>query len=120
MFGIEKWIRTQRTDRTGINRDELPQGAEVEMELEANAQALINISRKRLCNQAAPETREVMQAIKNEVSKRDKFMAEVMVRECVYRNGLCPEITSCGYNKTSQFKKELQQYINPESEEKDR
>lgn len=84
-FGIEKWIRTQRTDRTGINRDELPQGNEVEMEYEANAQALINISRKRLCNQASPETREVMQAIKEEVSKRDKFVAEVMVRECIYR-----------------------------------
>ena len=83
--GIEKWIRTQRTDRTGINRDELPQGNEVEMEYEANAQALINISRKRLCNQASLETREVMKAIKEEVSKRDKFVAEVMVRECVYR-----------------------------------
>ena len=62
--GVEKWVRTQRTDRTGVNRDELPQGAEVEMELEANAQALINMSRKRLCNQASPETREVMEAIK--------------------------------------------------------
>lgn len=83
--GVEKWIRTQRTDRTGVNRDELPQGNEVEMEYEANAQALINLSRKRLCNQASPETREVMQAIKEEVLKRDKFVAEVMVRDCVYR-----------------------------------
>ena len=68
-----------------MNRDELPQGAEVEMELEANTQALINMSRKRLCTQASPETREVMQAMKDEVSKRDKFVAEVMVKECVYR-----------------------------------
>ena len=107
--GVEKWVSTQRTDRTGINRDELPQGTEVEMEIEANAQALINMSRKRLCNQASPETREVMQAMKEEVSKRDKFLADVMVRECVYR-GFCPEMRPCGYDKTEQFKKELEDY----------
>ena len=111
--GVEKWVRTQRTDRTGINRDELPQGAEVEMELEANAQALINMSRKRLCSQASPETREVMEAIKKEVSERDKFMAEVMVKECIYR-GYCPEMWSCNYDKTENFQKELDQYRHPE------
>ena len=26
-IGIEHWVTTQRTDRTGINRDELPQGS---------------------------------------------------------------------------------------------
>ena len=116
--GVEKWIRTQRTDRTGVNRDELPQGNEVEMEYEANAQALINLSRKRLCNQASPETREVMQAIKEEVSKRDKFVAEVMVRECTYR-GYCPEMNPCGYDKTEAFKKELQEYRNPVDKERE-
>lgn len=109
--GVEKWVKTQRTDRTGISRDELPQGAEVEMEIEANAQALINISRKRLCNQASPETREVMQEIKKEVSKRDEFLANVMVKECIYR-GFCPEINSCNYDKTEKFKKELEDYRN--------
>lgn len=108
-FGYEKWISTQRSDRIGINRDELPQGQEVNMEIEANAQALINISRKRLCNQASPETREVMKEIKKEVSKRDEFMSRVMVKECVYR-GFCPEINSCNYDKTEKFKEELEEY----------
>ena len=115
--GVEKWVRTQRTDRTGVNRDELPQGAEVEMELEANAQALINMSRKRLCSQASPETREVMQAMKDEVSKRDKFMAEVMVKECVYR-GYCPEMWSCNYDKTATFLREVERYRNPKENDK--
>ena len=44
-FGIDHWVTTQRTDRTGVNRDELPQGALVNHAAEANAQALINISR---------------------------------------------------------------------------
>ena len=107
--GVEKWVRTQRTDRTGIDRDELPQGALVEMELEANAQALINMSRKRLCTQASPESREVMQEIKKEVSKRDEFLSRIMVKECVYR-GFCPEMQSCNYDKTAAFEKELQEY----------
>lgn len=108
--GVEKWVSTQRSDRTGVPRDELPQGAEVTMEIEANAQALINMSRKRLCNQASPETREVMEEMKKEVSKRDEFMSRVMVKECVYRNGICGEINSCGYNKTEKFKEELREY----------
>ena len=28
-IGIEHWVSTQRTDRTGINRDESPQGSPV-------------------------------------------------------------------------------------------
>ena len=107
--GVEKWVRTQRSDRTGIDRDDLPQGAEVEMEIEANAQALINMSRKRLCSQASIETREVMEAIKKEVEKKDPIMAEVMVKECVYR-GYCPEMWSCGYDKTDKFKEEVEKY----------
>lgn len=107
--GIDKWIKTQRTDRTGVNRDELPQSSLVDMELEANAQALINMSRKRLCSQAAPETREVMQEIKKEVSKRDEFLSKIMVKECIYR-GFCPEMQSCNYDKTPNFQRELEEY----------
>ena len=107
--GVEKWVRTQRTDRTGTNRDELPQGALVDMELEANAQALINMSRKRLCAQASSETRAVMQDMKKEVQEKDEHMAKVMVKECIYR-GFCPEMQGCGYDKTEKFQKELQEY----------
>ena len=111
--GVEKWVRTQRTDRTGVNRDEIPQGCLVDMEIEANPQALINMARKRLCSQASAETREVMQEMKNEVSKRDKFLARVMVKECVYR-GFCPEMQGCGYDRTDKFKKELEEYRDKE------
>lgn len=110
-IGVEKWVSTQRTDRTGVNRDELSQSNEVTMEIEANAQALINIARKRLCNQASVETRNIMQEMKNEVAKRDSFMADVMVRECVYR-GFCPEMVSCGYDKTEAFRQEVEKYRN--------
>ena len=62
-YSRHKWecfIGTQRTDRTGINRDELPQGALVNFDGEANAQHLIDTARKRLCFQASKETREYL------------------------------------------------------------
>lgn len=107
--GVEKWVSTQRTDRTGINRDELPQSEFVTMEIEANAQALINMGRKRLCSQASKETREVMEQIKEEVAKQDEILSRSIVKECVYR-GFCPEMQSCNYDKTDKFKKELEDY----------
>lgn len=107
--GIEHWVETQRTDRTGIDRDNLPQGSLVNHACEANAQALINISRKRLCNCASPETRHAWLIVKEEVEKTEPELARCMVRECIYR-GFCPEMNSCGYYKTEAFKKELEDY----------
>lgn len=57
-IGIEHWVKSQRSDRTGISRDELPQAQLIEHACETNAQALIYISRKRLCSNASKETRE--------------------------------------------------------------
>lgn len=108
-YGIEHWVTTQRTDRTGIPRDDLPQGALVEHECEANAQALISISRKRLCMQASPETRGAWKEVVNELRKHDPVLASVCVRECIYR-GFCPEMHSCGYSDTEKYKKELAEY----------
>lgn len=108
-IGIEHWVSTQRTDRTDVNRNEKLQNAPVTHACEADAQALINISRKRLCNCASPETRQAWQAVKDEVAKVEPELASCMVRECVYR-GFCPEMYSCEYVKTEQYKKELDAY----------
>lgn len=108
-FGIEHWVTTQRSDRTGIDRDQSPQSALVSHECEANAQALIFISRRRLCNQAAKETREAWQEVKAEVDKVDPVLASVMVPECIYR-GFCPEFKSCGYVDTEGYRIALAAY----------
>ena len=108
-FGIDHWVCTQRTDRTGVNRDEAPQGALVMHECQANAQALINISRKRLCSCASKETREAWQAVKDEVAKVEPELASCMVRECIYR-GFCPEMFGCGFAETTEFQKQLEEY----------
>lgn len=102
-LGWDKFISTQRTDRTGINRDELPQGSEVIYEGNANAQALINVARVRLCNMASKETRFAMEELKYKIhSEVDTNIADAMQRNCIYRCG-CPEFKECGY--WSNFKK---------------
>lgn len=108
-FGIDHFVSTQRTDRTGTDRNETPQGAPVSHECEANAQALINISRKRLCSCASPETRAAWQEVKDEVAMVEPELARCMVRECIYR-GFCPEMFGCGYDQTEAFRKELEEY----------
>lgn len=115
--GCEKFVHSQRGDRRTIldeynvsSRNELPQGATNDMDMTANAQALINISRKRLCNCASKETREAWKQVKGEVRKVDPVMADKMVPECIYR-GFCPEfMSSCGYVNTEKFKQELKKY----------
>ena len=108
-LGILHWIRTERTDRTGVDRADLSQMAEVEHRAKANVQALINISRKRLCNKADPTTREAWKMTVDMVDNDDPDIAQVLVPECIYR-GFCPEFDSCGYHKTQAYKAALQYY----------
>ena len=56
-FGIDHYVSTQRSDRTGVDRNASRQDTPVTHECLANAQAILSISRKRLCRQASPETR---------------------------------------------------------------
>jgi hypothetical protein len=107
--GIEHWVRTQRSDRTDVNRDRLPQGNLVEHEFEANAQAVISISRKRLCMQASAETREAWQAALEALREQQPELFRVCVPDCIYR-GWCYEFRSCGYHKTEEFRRRLAEY----------
>ena len=107
--GIKSWIAThwvrhhwecrvstQRTDRTGIDRNKLPQDAPVTFTGEANVQALIDTMRKRLCYQASPETRQYAEDLKRTIMRVESEIGDVLVPSCVYRGG-CPEMQSCGY-----------------------
>lgn len=96
-LGWDKWVSTQRTDRTGADRDSARQDALVNMDIEANPQALINVSRYRLCGQASDETREYMEDLKREIKKNgEEELSNVLVPNCIYRAG-CPEFHCCGH-----------------------
>lgn len=91
----EKFVRTQRSDRTGVPRDELLQDEPQTFTGEANVQHLIDTMRKRLCFQAASETREYAVDLKMAIHRVEPEISDVLVPNCVYHGG-CPEMTGCG------------------------
>ena len=112
--GCEKFVHSQRGDRRELpcERDKLPQGARNDMDMTANAQALISISRKRCCMCASKETREAWNQVKEEIAKENPILASKMVRECVYR-GFCPEwMSNCKYCYSPAYWLELKNYRN--------
>lgn len=106
----EHFVSTQRSDRTGIERDKLTQDAPVTHGEYTNAAEIIYTSRKRLCNLPSKETREAWQMFIDVLKEQEPELAAVCVRECVYRGGLCPEINCCGFIHTSKFANELRAY----------
>ena len=106
-IGIEHFVKSQRTDRTGVDRNQLSQSTLVNHECVATAQAVINISRKRLCKQASPETREAWKLFLDALREKEPELVSACVSECVYR-GFCPEVKSCGYCETSAYVKAVE------------
>lgn len=92
-FSRHKWecfISTQRTDRTGVDRNKLTQDQLVNFIGEANIQQLIDTMRKRLCFCSADETRQQAEYLKESIEGIDSLIARVLVPNCIYRCG-CPE-----------------------------
>lgn len=93
----QPYVQTQRNDRQDkYNRNEAPQSAPVKMILDMNAEELITIMHKRLCAQASLETRQVAEMMRAAVLEKCPEFSDVLVPNCVYRNGLCTEFKPCG------------------------
>lgn len=94
------FVKTQRSDRNnGHDRGADRQDTPVDMCWYMNAEELITISHKRLCMQASEETRNLVKKICENVIKVNPEFKELLVPNCVYRNGLCDEFYCCGFNK---------------------
>ena len=93
--GCEKFISTSRADRTGVDRTTRTQMDPVQMEMDANIQALLNISYKRLCTCADPLTRAYWTSLIYAIKGHDEDIFWACVPQCV-RCGGCPEYKSCG------------------------
>lgn len=93
-IGVEHFVKSNRDDRGGNGEEN--RYTPINHLMFINAQALINISRKRLCFKAHRETQAVMLKIKQGVELCDPDLAKYMVKECEYRKG-CHELKSCGY-----------------------
>ncbi len=92
----ECYIKTQRSDRTGISRDKMPQDAPVNFTGEANTQHLIDTFRKRLCRMASKLTRKYAEDLKKSLKPVELEISDVLVPNCIYRGG-CPEPNGCGW-----------------------
>ncbi len=92
----EKFVSTQRSDRTGVERSKSPQDEPQTFIGEANTQHLIDTYRKRLCYMASPETRHYAEDFKITLRREQPEISDVLVPNCVYRCG-CPELRSCGW-----------------------
>ena len=99
------FVRSQRNDRqSDYDRTKAPQDAPVDMIWEMNAQELMTIANKRLCNQASEETRNVVKKMCELALANTPEFKGLLVPACVY-NGKCHEMYPC--------KKEVLQIENP-------
>lgn len=95
-IGIEHFVQSQRNDRQDqYDRNTAPQNSPVLHRCIANYQAILNISRRRLCQKASPETRQAWMIFLANVADVDPILASLCVPSCVYRNGLCTEFKPC-------------------------
>ena len=88
--GVTPYVGTSREDRTGIDRSARSQTDLVSMRLDMNIQSLINISRKRLCNQADIITKQVWLEVVKAIAEYDQDIAWACVPEGIRSCG-CPE-----------------------------
>lgn len=109
--GIEKFVSTSRPDR---NKEPIPRHEQraddlIDCQFSVNAQALINISKVRLCKRAEKATRNLWWRVVAKLHDIEPELAEACEPQCIYR-GLCPEMKSCGYADTALFKTTRKEY----------
>lgn len=93
----QPYIQSQRNDRQSkYDRNKAPQDTEVMMIYDINAEELITIMHKRLCNLADQTTKKVAQEMKRLVLEKCPEFEGLLVPLCEYRNNICTEFKPCG------------------------
>lgn len=96
----QPYVKSQRNDRQSeYDRNKAPQDETVCMIWDMNAEELMIIANKRLCAQASPETREIVQKMCDLVQDRMPEFRGLLVPMCKYSGGVCHEMKPCGGNK---------------------
>lgn len=95
--GFEHFVQSQRDDRSNndVPRSDKAQGEMVKHTIMLNAQAFINLCHARMCNQASPETRQVVWEMRRQALTVCPEFVSVLVPRCVYRAGHCTEMKPC-------------------------
>lgn len=93
----QPYIQSQRNDRQDkYDRTKAPQDETVCMIWDMNAEELMTIANKRLCNLASKETGEVVwQMCQLVLQENPEFVSE-LVPMCIANGGVCKEMKPCG------------------------
>lgn len=93
----QPYVRSQRNDRQQeYDRTKAPQDTPVDMIWDLNAEELMVVANKRLCGQADPKTREIVQMICDEAVGHCPEFDGFLVPLCQYHGGVCHEFFPCG------------------------
>lgn len=87
-------LRNDRQDR--MDGDNAPRNTPVDMILYCNAEELMTIANKRLCNLASEKTRLAVKMMCVEAQDKMPELEGLLVPMCVWCGGVCHEIKSCG------------------------
>ena len=87
-------LRNDRQDR--MDGDAAPRNTPVDMIYYCNAEELMTIANKRLCNKASEMTRLVVKMMCLEALDKMHELAGLLVPMCEYHGGICHEINGCG------------------------
>lgn len=96
-LGCQPYVKTQRNDRqTEFDRNAARQDTPVDMIIDINAEELQTIANKRLCMQAADETRAVVAEMCKLAAKATPELDSLLIPDCARHGGICYEMFPCG------------------------
>lgn len=95
--GFQPYVKSQRNDRQDeYDRNAARQDTPVDMIIDLNAEALMNLANKRLCRKAAFETRNVVATMTLLAEEACPEFEGLFGPMCEYHGGVCHEMNSCG------------------------
>ena len=98
----QPYVSSLRNDRqTIIDGDSARRDTPVNMILDVNAEELMVIAHKRLCNKASSKTHYVVSLMCLEAKKMVPELGGLLVPMCKYNGGICHEMYSCGLSPSS-------------------
>ena len=93
----QPYVSSLRNDRqTVMDGDEAPRNTPVNMIWDLNAEELMVVANKRLCNLASPKTRDVIRQACILAEAATPELDGLLVPECERHGGRCYEMKGCG------------------------
>ena len=109
----QPYVKSQRNDRqTEYDRNKAPQDSPVSMIWDLNAEELMVVANKRLCNQASKETRDVVRQMCLLALESTPELEGLLVPMCVYNGGKCHEMYPCGRSDKNDSERNDEKAVN--------